>query len=109
MKIGNKTYNSVFNSKRIERNWSLHRDKDTGGSVSMRNKSFADLQEKLQEHEAETGFRSMLDPRIAIALTVANSNKVFSLKSDKEDSAEADVDIVHDQSENRGKTTNIEV
>ena len=107
MKVGNKLYSSIYGLKKVERSKRSDRDRDDEATFNVRSRSFAELQAKYREMQDESGYQSKLDPRIAIALSVANSNRVFSIQSDDEE--HADIDIVHDHSENRGKTTNIEV
>ena len=106
MKVTNKIYSSIYGLKKIEATASANRDNNSGSSVSLRNKSFAEIQSKMNSLKSESGFQSKIDPRIAIALTAANSDQAFTLAKNKNN---RDVDIFHDHSENRGKTTNIEI
>ena len=105
MKVGNKIFDSIYGLKKVEGNTSAFRDRDNGGSVSVRNKSFAEIRAKMDQVQAESGYKSKLDPRIAVALTVANSNRIFSVTGEPHN----ENDIIHDHSFNRGQTTNIEV
>lgn len=105
MKVENKLFNSMYGLKKVEGSASPSRDRDNGGSVSTRQKSFSEIRAKMERIQSETGFQTKLDPRIAIALTVANSNKIFSIIGEPHNTN----DIIHDYSINRGYRTDIEV
>ena len=105
MKVGNKIYNSLYGLNKVGAIEKTSRDHEGFSVSAARRKTFAETQSALEGARLETGFQTKLDPRIAIALSVANSNKLFSLEGEPH----AETDIIHDNSLNRGKTTNIEV
>ena len=107
MKVENKIYSSIYGLKKLEPSARADRNPNGGGSVNVRNKSFSQLQSELAEKRDLSGFQSKLDPRIAVALTSANSDQLFSVKGRKDGDKAAD--IIHDHSYNRGKSTNIEI